>query len=148
MSRSQLRLMERTGVGTNGVAAVLAGVRSSVSLAQQYRAAVAADAAVLPTLPDTDAPPVNTVAPAITGDAEVGETLTCSAGTWTGDPTPSAAAFQWLRDGRPINGATAATYELAAADLGARVGCVVRRENIYGLIFASAAPTAAVVEPE
>lgn len=42
------------------------------------------------------APPVNTVAPSITGDAEVGSTLTASSGTWTGDPAPTYA-YQWQR---------------------------------------------------
>jgi len=38
--------------------------------------------------------PANTVAPAITGTPQVGETLTRTAGTWTGTPTPTVAA-QW-----------------------------------------------------
>jgi hypothetical protein len=46
---------------------------------------------------------------------KVGETLTATAGDWS----PSATlTHQWLRDGQPIAGATAATYTTVAADLG------------------------------
>jgi LPXTG-motif cell wall-anchored protein len=52
--------------------------------------------------------------PTITGDARVGETLTASAGEWT--PAPTGVAYQWLRAGQPIDGATSATYTPVAAD--------------------------------
>ncbi|MDO8211626.1 lamin tail domain-containing protein [Conexibacter sp. CPCC 206217] len=46
---------------------------------------------------------------------KVGETLRASAGTWA----PAAAfAYQWLRDGQPITGATDTTYTTVAADGG------------------------------
>jgi surface antigen len=47
-----------------------------------------------------------TTRPAITGDAAIGSTLTASPGRWT----PAAdLSFQWLADGQPVAGATAAT---------------------------------------
>jgi hypothetical protein len=45
----------------------------------------------------TGAVPVNTVAPAISGDAVVGQTLYASTGTWTNAPT--GYAYQWYADG-------------------------------------------------
>lgn len=44
-------------------------------------------------------PPVNTVLPAISGDAAVSQTFTATAGTWS-DPTPTYT-FQWQRCGYP-----------------------------------------------
>lgn len=40
------------------------------------------------------APPVNTVAPSISGSPDVGRTLTANPGTWTGDPTITYD-YQW-----------------------------------------------------
>lgn len=59
-----------------------------------------------------------TAAPAITGTAQVGQTLTGSNGTIAGG---AFASRQWLRDGSPISGATAATYVVQAADVGKRI---------------------------
>lgn len=56
------------------------------------------------------------VAPQVTGTAEVGQTLTADAGSWT--PEPSAVAYQWTRDEEPIDGATGPSYRLVAADEG------------------------------
>lgn len=64
--------------------------------------------------------PINTVAPAITGDAIVGETLTVTPGEWTGTGTVNLT-YQWRRDGDDIVGATATTYELTEDDLEAMV---------------------------
>jgi hypothetical protein len=62
--------------------------------------------------------PVNSVAPVITGTAEVGEVLSASTGTWSG--VPSSYAYQWQRnDGGgwvSIGGATSSTYEVVEAD--------------------------------
>lgn len=66
--------------------------------------------------------PVNSVAPAITGTATQGQTLTCSTGTWSKSPSYS---YQWLRAGVPIAGATASTRVLAAGDVGSKMSCVV-----------------------
>ncbi|WP_345752289.1 lamin tail domain-containing protein, partial [Microbacterium rhizophilus] len=54
--------------------------------------------------------------PTVSGEARVGAVLTADAGAWT--PAPATLAWQWLRDGAPIQGATAGTYTVSAADLG------------------------------
>ena len=74
-------------------------------------------------------PPANTVAPAISGDTYVGQTLTCSTGTWSGSPT--IYAFQWVRAGVNINGAMSSTYLLVIDDIG-DVTCRVTATNANG----------------
>lgn len=59
-----------------------------------------------------------TAAPAITGTAQVGQTLTGSDGTIVGG---TFASRRWLRDGVAISGATAATYVVQAADVGKQI---------------------------
>jgi 5'-nucleotidase len=66
------------------------------------------------------AQPITSVtAPAISGTAQVGRTLTASGGAWS-VANPSLA-FQWLRDGVEIPGATANRYRLTVADAGAAI---------------------------
>ncbi|MBU2075746.1 MAG: Ig-like domain repeat protein [Actinobacteria bacterium] len=65
----------------------------------------------------------NTVKPAITGDAVVGGSLAASEGTWSTDGL--TFAYQWLRDGEPIEGATATQYAPVVADLGKAVSVKV-----------------------
>lgn len=60
-----------------------------------------------------------TSAPRITGNVEVGETLTADEGEWV--PTPSAFSYQWYADDTAIAGATSSTYVLTQADLGAQI---------------------------
>lgn len=85
--------------------------------------------------------PVCSVAPAITGTTTVGQTLTCSSGTWSKSPT---YAYQWLRDGVAIAGATAATRVLAAPDGGALMSCTVQASNAGVTGVATSAATAAI----
>ena len=54
--------------------------------------------------------------PLITGDEEIGDTLTAATGTWT--PTPDSFSYQWKRDGEDITDATNSTYVLTAEDMG------------------------------
>ena len=65
-----------------------------------------------------------TGAPAVTGTARVGETLTADASGIADEDGLDAAAFtyQWLADGADIAGATGSTYTLAKADAGKAVG--------------------------
>ena len=73
--------------------------------------------------------PVNTVAPAITGTAQEGQTLSCSTGTWSGSPT---YAYQWKRNGSNIGSATNSTYILVTADVGQSIKCTVTATNFIG----------------
>jgi hypothetical protein len=75
--------------------------------------------------------PVNTVAPAITGTAQEGQTVTCSTGTWTGTPTITFA-YQWKRNGSNIGSATNSTYLLVSADVGQSIKCTVTATNGAG----------------
>ncbi len=94
-------------------------------------------------------PPANTGAPALTGTALTGQTLTCSQGTWTGSPTP-AYAYQWKRAGANIAGATASTYLLVAGDVGQAIKCTVTATNSQDSASAdsnSVVPSAATPKP-
>jgi len=87
--------------------------------------------------------PVNTVVPAITGTAQVGETLTSDTGTFTGDATITYE-YQWYRGGSAISGATSSTYDLVAADEGYIITVRVSASNDAGSAFAFSAATSAV----
>lgn len=87
--------------------------------------------------------PVNSVAPAITGNAWQGATLTCSSGTWSN--TPDSYAYQWNRDGTAIIGATGSTRVLALADVGKAMSCTVTAVNSNVPAVATSAATAAVL---
>jgi hypothetical protein len=75
-------------------------------------------------------PPRILVDPAVTGTPAVGQTLTCTTGTWTG--SPSGYAYQWFASGVVIAGATAATRVVAAGDAGKTLVCMVTATNAAG----------------
>lgn len=74
--------------------------------------------------------PANTVQPAITGTAIVGNALSVSNGIWTDDGT-GAFTYQWQRDNTGggvfsnISSATSNTYTLVAGDANCNIQCVV-----------------------
>lgn len=76
-------------------------------------------------------PPVNTVAPVVSGTVRIGELLSTTDGTWTGTPAPTYT-YQWTRDGVDIGGATSATYTVVAADISAQIACEVTATNSAG----------------
>ncbi len=88
--------------------------------------------------------PANTVIPAITGTAELGEILTASDGTWTGYPNPTFAR-QWKRDGENIIGATTSSYTLIEDDIGSEITFSVTATNNQGTSTATSIETDAVV---
>jgi hypothetical protein len=81
--------------------------------------------------------PVNDVAPALTGTATVGQTLTCSQGTWTTTGS-TTYAYQWEASkigGHPfesINGARSRTYIVANSDIDHLLRCKVTATNQQG----------------
>ncbi|HET8687965.1 MAG TPA: hypothetical protein VFM18_15115, partial [Methanosarcina sp.] len=93
--------------------------------------------------------PANTTAPAITGTAQSGQTVSCSSGTWTN--TPSSYAYQWQRAGANISGATSSSYLLQSADVGQAITCIVTATNGNGSTSATSntiTPTAGALEPD
>ena len=85
--------------------------------------------------------PVSALPPTISGDPQVGQTLTCSAGLFDGVPPP-AFSYQWLRDGLAIAGATASDYTVQAADQGDSLVCEVTATNSAGRQAATSASVA------
>lgn len=86
----------------------------------------------------------NATAPAILGSTRVDRTLSAAPGSWT-PLSVEGYAYQWLRDGSPIDDATDATYLLTDDDLGAAIGLRVTATKAgYESASATAAPTAAI----
>jgi hypothetical protein len=73
--------------------------------------------------------PANTVAPAVSGTAVVGQVLTTTNGTWTN--SPSSYSYQWKRGATNI-GTNSNSYTLVSADAGQSITCVVTATNAGG----------------
>ncbi len=79
--------------------------------------------------------PINEERPEISGNPEVGETLTCSTGTWKNSPT--SFSYQWQRGGSSIAGETSSEYVVQGADVEEYVTCEVTAENSEGTAAAT-----------
>jgi hypothetical protein len=77
--------------------------------------------------------------PTILGTPTVGGTLSVDLGTWS---PAGLAAYQWLRDGNPIAGATGATYQPGPTDAGRTISVRVSESPTW---YAPAAVTSAGV---
>ena len=75
-------------------------------------------------------PPVNSVAPAITGTPSSSNTLTCSTGTWSGTPT---FTYRWYRDNLPMLGEIGNTLTVISPYIGSVVFCLVTATNAGGV---------------
>jgi uncharacterized protein YukE len=82
-------------------------------------------------------PPVNTVAPVISGTTQDGSVLGVNLGTWTGT-SPLTYTYQWQRcDSAGANcvdvaGATSSTFALTGTDVGSKMRVRVTATNVAG----------------
>lgn len=83
-----------------------------------------------------DSPPVNVLAPVVSGTGIVGELLTCSSGTWGGYPPPTFT-YQWQLNSVNISGATTDSYTPVVGDTGGSIRCVVTATNSSGSVSAN-----------
>lgn len=114
------------------------GLHSEAHKLQAFLAAVSSE------LDDfAEAVPTNSVNVAISGTAQVGETLTVSAGTWAGGGL--SFTRQWKKGGVAIAGATGTTYVPVVGDIDATITCTVTATNNAGSLAKTSAATAAVI---
>lgn len=96
-------------------------------------------------------PPVNALAPSVSGNATDGQTLNTSDGTWLEDP--SSFTYQWqdcnssVTSCSDIAGATGSRYALGSGDVGHTVRSVVTASNAGGSSSARSAASAIVTAP-
>jgi Trypsin len=67
----------------------------------------------------------------VAGVPEAGQTLTCSAGNWSGEPT-FTYAFIDSAEGQVLQSSASPTYQLTAADVGRAILCQVQAANAGG----------------
>ncbi|HVH86800.1 MAG TPA: S8 family peptidase [Terriglobales bacterium] len=95
-----------------------------------------------------NASPVNTGMPSISGTTVVGQQLTSSNGTWSGNPT--SFGYQWERcDANGANcsgiaGATSSTYLLSNGDVSSTLRSIVTASNSSGSTAATSQQSAVV----
>jgi len=93
--------------------------------------------------------PTNTTKPAISGTAQVGQTLTASQGSWTSDTT-ATFTYQWLAcDAQGNNcanivNATNQTYAVQSGDVGKKIRVTVTAKNASGSTSETSAQTGTV----
>lgn len=95
-----------------------------------------------PTVSTPTAAPVNSVLPAISGVAQVGQVLTAYAGVWSNTP---AFTYQWKKGGVNIAGAVNATYTPVVGDVGAAITVAVTGTNTAGAATATSAASPNVI---
>jgi len=122
-------------------------VKVTATNADGSASAQSAQTAVVAPL-SSSAAPKNTAPPTISGTPKVGQALTASPGSWSGNPT--SFAYEWQDCNvdaavcTNIAGATGTTYGVRLSDLGFRLRVVVTAKNDKGSATATSAPTAVV----
>lgn len=131
-------------VGAMGGSAILDPDKASADVIAIYSRSGAGTASAA-------AAPVNTVAPVASGDLDIGDTVSVTTGTWTGNPSP-VLTYQWqVSDGdgwEDIEGETSNELELIADFVGEDVRCVVTGTNVLGTDTATSNPLGPVTDPE
>lgn len=133
-----------------------ARIRRLLSVAATALATATLTALVLVTTgsgASTATAPTNVSAPVITGTAAVGQTLSATTGSWSGD-TPMSFGFQWERcdssggNCTDISGAATSTYTVASADVGYTLRVSVTASNSAGSGKAPSAATGVIANPQ
>jgi hypothetical protein len=88
------------------------------------------------------APVATSEVPVISGSAVVGDTLSATTGTFTGEEL--TYTYQWLLEGVPISGAKAATYVPTSPDIGKTLSVAVTATNPGGAVSETSTSTVAV----
>jgi hypothetical protein len=97
---------------------------------------------------DSKSGPVNSVKPAVSGTATVGEELRVSRGTWS--PTPTSFGFQWQRctstgtDCLNVAGAISSVYGVRTADVDHRMRALVTARTSAGRSTVASTPSSVV----
>jgi hypothetical protein len=97
-------------------------------------------------------PPTNNSLPTISGTSQSGQTLSATAGSWSGTG-PLTYAYEWQRCNSSggscvaVASATGTTYLLASTDVGSTIRVSVTASNPVGSSTASSAATALVAAP-
>jgi len=91
--------------------------------------------------PSPPTPPVNTLAPVLSGTPTEGQTLSCTSGDWDYSPTYT---YQWYKNvtnstsgGTLISGAILSTYTLTSSEIGLYIYCVITATNSDGSVTAN-----------
>lgn len=127
---------------TPGVADVGRTIRVRVTASRENWTGAAATSAATAVVQPGDL--AVSTAPAISGTAQVGSTLSVSPGTWS--PAPDTVTYQWRADGAPIAGATGTSYTPVASDAGKQLTVVVTAAKA-GHTSASATTSPVTVAP-
>ncbi|GCD89802.1 Ig-like domain repeat protein [Nocardioides sp. LS1] len=103
------------------------------------------DALGIPLAPNPAVTPAGDVT--VTGPKKVGTRLALQGPTW--NPADATNKYQWLRDDAPIAGATLATYDLTALDLGHAIAVKVtgHKDGFTDATITSATVTPLVGDP-
>lgn len=98
-------------------------------------------------------PPSSSLPPALSGSAQVGQSLSSSPGSWSGS-SPMSYSFQWLRCDASgascvsIDGATGSSYVAASADVGSTLRSLVTASNSAGSATARSTQSSVVVSSD
>jgi hypothetical protein len=99
---------------------------------------------------DSKSGPVNSVKPAVSGTATVGQELKVSTGTWA--PKPGSYGYQWQRctstgtDCVNVAGATSAVYGVRSADVDHRMRALVAARTSSGRSTVASTPSSVVLD--
>jgi hypothetical protein len=130
----------KIAVDETGFATIMATVEKPSAGAGLSVAAFTRANPILPTL---------LTAPQVTysGSLVPGTVLTCTNGTWRGQPT--SYTYTWLLDGSSISGATQQTFTVGSSEVGHQLSCQVIATNAAGSAKAqSAAVVPAAASPQ